>query len=63
MITTDWLGKMIGLPEQFLHCGKGRGGGVIQVTVTLSKNNCVCEIPGISREEILAFLPVLKVGF
>jgi hypothetical protein len=31
MITTDWLGKMISLPEQFLHCGKGKGGGVIQV--------------------------------
>nr|ALG64483.1 dopa decarboxylase [Meretrix meretrix] len=34
MITTDWLGKMIGLPEQFLHCGKGKGGGVIQTTAS-----------------------------
>lgn len=33
MITTDWLGKMIGLPSQFLHCGSGPGGGVIQVGV------------------------------
>ncbi|XP_060564972.1 aromatic-L-amino-acid decarboxylase-like [Ruditapes philippinarum] len=34
MITTDWLGKMISLPEQFLHCGKGKGGGVIQTTAS-----------------------------
>lgn len=26
----DWLGKMIGLPEEFLACSGGKGGGVIQ---------------------------------
>lgn len=31
VITTDWLGKMLALPEEFLHCGPGNGGGVIQV--------------------------------
>ena len=33
VITTDWLGKMINLPEEFLHCGPGPGGGVIQVLI------------------------------
>lgn len=27
----DWLGKMLGLPEEFLHCSPGAGGGIIQV--------------------------------
>lgn len=27
----DWLGKMLGLPEVFLNCSEGPGGGVIQV--------------------------------
>ena len=31
--TTDWLGKMIGLPDEFLHCTEGPGGGVIQVYI------------------------------
>lgn len=26
----NWLGKFINLPEQFLNCGPGNGGGVIQ---------------------------------
>lgn len=26
----DWLGRMIGLPESFLNCGRGPGGGIIQ---------------------------------
>ncbi|KAJ1524454.1 hypothetical protein ONE63_010951 [Megalurothrips usitatus] len=30
MIVMDWLGKLLGLPEEFLHCSAGRGGGVIQ---------------------------------
>lgn len=30
MVTMNWLGKMLGLPEQFLNCGDGPGGGVIQ---------------------------------
>nr|XP_024219695.1 histidine decarboxylase-like [Halyomorpha halys] len=32
-VVTDWVGKMIGLPEVFLHSGsRGKGGGVIQTT-------------------------------
>ncbi|XP_021356996.1 aromatic-L-amino-acid decarboxylase-like [Mizuhopecten yessoensis] len=34
VITTDWLGKMLGLPEEFLHRSPGRGGGVIQSTAS-----------------------------
>lgn len=26
----DWLGKLIGLPEEFLNCSDGPGGGIIQ---------------------------------
>ena len=33
-IMLDWMGKMIGLPDQFLTNVEGsRGGGVIQVTI------------------------------
>ncbi|XP_059473014.1 aromatic-L-amino-acid decarboxylase-like [Neocloeon triangulifer] len=30
VITLDWLGKMVGLPPEFLSCSPGHGGGVIQ---------------------------------
>lgn len=33
MVVMNWLGKMIGLPEEFLHRKGGNGGGVIQVNV------------------------------
>lgn len=31
VITMNWLGKLIGLPKEFLNCSEGPGGGVIQV--------------------------------
>ncbi|KAH3887330.1 aromatic-L-amino-acid decarboxylase-like [Dreissena polymorpha] len=34
VITTDWLGRMIGLPKEFLHSDHGPGGGVIQSTAS-----------------------------
>lgn len=30
----DWLGKMLELPEEFLACTGGKGGGVIQGTAS-----------------------------
>ncbi|XP_008553532.1 3,4-dihydroxyphenylacetaldehyde synthase-like [Microplitis demolitor] len=30
VVTMNWLGKMLGLPEEFLNCSQGPGGGVIQ---------------------------------
>lgn len=30
----DWMGKLLGLPEQFLNCTEGHGGGVLQVLKT-----------------------------
>ncbi|XP_015602409.1 aromatic-L-amino-acid decarboxylase isoform X1 [Cephus cinctus] len=30
IITMNWLGKMLGLPKEFLNCSDGPGGGVIQ---------------------------------
>ncbi|XP_046737366.1 aromatic-L-amino-acid decarboxylase-like [Diprion similis] len=30
VITMNWLGKMLNLPEEFLNCSEGPGGGVIQ---------------------------------
>ncbi|KAJ8932118.1 hypothetical protein NQ314_014899, partial [Rhamnusium bicolor] len=34
MVVMNWLGKMIGLPEEFLHRKGGNGGGVIQTTAS-----------------------------
>lgn len=31
VVTMNWLGKMLGLPKEFLNCSDGPGGGVIQV--------------------------------
>ena len=45
MIVMDWLGKMIGLPEEFLHSKtKSLGGGVIQTTA--SEATFVCLLAG-----------------
>ncbi|KAL0273790.1 UNVERIFIED_CONTAM: hypothetical protein PYX00_006383 [Menopon gallinae] len=30
VIVMDWLGKLIGLPDEFLNCSDGKGGGIIQ---------------------------------
>ncbi|CAH1644884.1 unnamed protein product [Spodoptera littoralis] len=30
VLTLNWLGKLLGLPEEFLHCSSGPGGGIIQ---------------------------------
>ncbi|KAI5633982.1 pyridoxal-dependent decarboxylase conserved domain-containing protein [Phthorimaea operculella] len=30
VVTLNWLGKLLGLPEEFLNCSPGPGGGVIQ---------------------------------
>lgn len=30
VVTMNWLGKMLGLPDEFLNCSEGPGGGVIQ---------------------------------
>lgn len=44
-ITLNWLGKMIGLPDDFLHMGgNGQGGGVIQTTA--SEATLVCLLAG-----------------
>ncbi|XP_074031046.1 dopa decarboxylase isoform X1 [Leptinotarsa decemlineata] len=34
VVMMDWLGKMLGLPEAFLACSGGKGGGVIQGTAS-----------------------------
>lgn len=30
VVVMDWLGKFLNLPEAFLNCSEGPGGGVIQ---------------------------------
>ncbi|XP_045766403.1 aromatic-L-amino-acid decarboxylase-like isoform X1 [Maniola jurtina] len=30
VVTMNWLGKLLGLPEEFLNCSPGPGGGIIQ---------------------------------
>ena len=34
VVMLDWLGKMLDLPEEFLACSGGKGGGVIQGTAS-----------------------------
>jgi aromatic-L-amino-acid decarboxylase len=34
----DWLGKLIDLPQEFLNCSDGPGGGVIQVPWLAGQN-------------------------
>lgn len=31
VVTCNWLGKLLGLPDEFLNRSNGTGGGVIQV--------------------------------
>lgn len=31
VVMMNWLGRMLELPEEFLNCSEGPGGGVIQV--------------------------------
>lgn len=35
----NWMGKMLGLPEQFLNSSEGPGGGVLQVNLLKKKTN------------------------
>lgn len=37
VVMMNWLGKMIELPEEFLNCSNGPGGGVIQVLIPALK--------------------------
>lgn len=46
-IVMNWLGKMIGLPEDFLHRIGGSGGGVIQTTS--SEATLVCLLAARTR--------------
>lgn len=34
IVMLNWLGKMLGLPEEFLNCSEGPGGGVIQTSAS-----------------------------
>jgi hypothetical protein len=41
----DWLAKMLDLPEEFLACSGGGGGGVIQVNFIdnfMQRNKKLC---------------------
>lgn len=45
IVVMNWLGKMIGLPDEFLHLSKdSKGGGVIQTTA--SESTLVCLLAG-----------------
>lgn len=33
VIIMNWLGRLLGLPEEFLNCSEGPGGGIIQVSI------------------------------
>ncbi|XP_014477245.1 PREDICTED: aromatic-L-amino-acid decarboxylase-like [Dinoponera quadriceps] len=41
MVTCNWLGKMLGLPSEFLNCSGGLGGGVMQGSASESTFLCL----------------------
>ncbi|XP_029043287.1 aromatic-L-amino-acid decarboxylase-like [Osmia bicornis bicornis] len=47
VITMNWLGKLIGLPKEFLNCSEGPGGGVIQGSA--SETTLVCLLAAIEQ--------------
>lgn len=49
IIVMNWLGKSLGLPDEFLNCSGGLGGGVIEV------NNIITNIT-----KNLTFFKILK---
>lgn len=51
VVTMNWFGKLLGLPEVFLNCSDGPGGGVIQVNLIF--------IIFIDSFETLRILPLL----
>nr|KAF7427226.1 hypothetical protein H0235_006920 [Vespula pensylvanica] len=48
VITLNWLGKMLNLPSEFLNCGNGSGGGVIQGSA--SETTMICLIAAKDRK-------------
>ncbi|XP_076271335.1 3,4-dihydroxyphenylacetaldehyde synthase 2-like [Rhynchophorus ferrugineus] len=36
VVMMNWMGRMLGLPEEFLNCSEGPGGGVIQASASES---------------------------
>ncbi|XP_063358387.1 3,4-dihydroxyphenylacetaldehyde synthase [Cydia amplana] len=68
VVTMNWLGKLLGLPEEFLNCSDGPGGGVIQgsaseatlVGLLVAKNKTVHRLmvndPSLKEGEINAKL-------
>ncbi|XP_038219872.1 3,4-dihydroxyphenylacetaldehyde synthase 2-like [Zerene cesonia] len=41
VVTMNWLGKLLGLPEEFLNCSRGPGGGVILGSATEAMFVCM----------------------
>ncbi|CAG4986163.1 unnamed protein product [Colias eurytheme] len=41
VVTMNWLGKLLGLPEEFLNCSSGPGGGVILGSATEAMFVCM----------------------
>ena len=59
-ITMDWLGKMVGLPTDFLHSNEQTlGGGVIQVCVQSSDWMNAAHVALLSRPQIYSNLVTL----
>lgn len=46
VVMMNWLGKLLNLPEEFLNCSDGPGGGVIQVSET------ICHILTINERKV-----------
>jgi hypothetical protein len=47
----DWLGKFLQLPEPFLNCSEGPGGGVIQVKLQFT----TVALPTVKQTDFIPF--------
>jgi aromatic-L-amino-acid decarboxylase len=66
----DWLGKVVQLPQEFLNCSDGPGGGVIQVLCLAARlidanvtHNILDFQKLVSRNNVITFIQTLIKGF
>lgn len=55
----NWLGKLLNLPDIFLNCGEGPGGGVLQGSASESTLICLLSAKEKKVQEIMALRPDL----
>nr|XP_031841789.1 aromatic-L-amino-acid decarboxylase-like [Nomia melanderi]XP_031841790.1 aromatic-L-amino-acid decarboxylase-like [Nomia melanderi] len=63
VITMNWLGKLIGLPKEFLNCDEGPGGGVIQGSASEASFLCLLAAKEQTTRRIKRLHPEWDEGF